>query len=169
VAEDLHRRFGDRVELVVGFLAFPSRRRAGYPTLPLRPPQHFPTADPAELEVGLTGPLSVASGKDGWTTLWIENHSHHPVTIVTHGHVTGRVVDHDGEGVGGSPTAEQLRRVDVHLEPHSRHPLDVLVGAASTEPALGYSVPPGAWAVDVLLELGDGRRLRTPALPLTVT
>jgi hypothetical protein len=169
VAATLHRDFGDEVDITVGFLAYPSRRRAGYPARPLRPPQHYPTVDPDELEVGLAAPLTVPSGGEVWGSLWIENRSGAALAVVTHGHVTGRVVDGDGEGVGGSPRPEPATRVDVHLEPHSRHPVGLVVGAASSEPALGYVVPPGRWAVDVLLDLTDGRRLRTHPLSITVT
>lgn len=45
----------------------------------------------------------------------------------------------------------------------------MLVGTASDSAQLGYAVPPGEWAVRVTLELGDGRRVRTPMLPITVT
>ncbi|MGH2719381.1 MAG: hypothetical protein ACRDJU_12495 [Actinomycetota bacterium] len=45
----------------------------------------------------------------------------------------------------------------------------LLVGTASFDATLGYAVPPGRWAMDVVVDLGDRGRFRTPPLPVVVT
>jgi hypothetical protein len=60
----------------------------------------------------------------------------------------GRVVG----GYEGAITLE-LRRDTVPAGTSKEVP--ILIGTASLDPALGYAVPPGEWALRILLELGD--------------
>jgi hypothetical protein len=169
-AGGLHERFGDDVDLVVGFLRYPSAQLFAYPVLALRPPQHFPMTDPDELEVGLRFALQVPSGHDTWGTLEVRNLGRRRLEVLTGGHLVGRVVDpRTGEGVGGPPGAPHEHPETVGIEAGGHAPVYLRVGTASLAPGLGYAVPAGEWHVDTLLHLGDGRILRTHPLPLTVT
>ena len=99
IAEDLHTRFGDNVELTVGALPYP----------PGRPPRWPPTTEPpAELlsprqaTVELDGPAVVRSGHTLRHRLLLRNHSGDHLKIPTNGHLTTTVVDPTtGEVVGG--------------------------------------------------------------------
>ncbi len=93
-AEELHRRFGDDVELVVGSLSYPERQpwrpRAiregrGRITTPGRP---IPDIDPNEMTVELDAPIVVASGHHVHGALRVHNLSADPIVIKTKGVVT---------------------------------------------------------------------------------
>src|ERR1019366_6897906 len=88
-AEDLHRRFGDDVELVVGEFTYPDRA-------PWR--QHesakndIPDTDPMLTSVELDAPIVVASGPIGRGALRVHNLSAETIVICTKGHVPAQVV-----------------------------------------------------------------------------
>jgi hypothetical protein len=46
--------------------------------------------------------------------------------------------------------------------------IPLVVGTASFAHDLGYAVPPGEWALTVDLSLGDGRKVRTPAMAFLI-
>jgi hypothetical protein len=72
------------------------------------------------------------------------------------------------EVVGGFAGAQHLPLVRFQVEPGESTPIPMLVGTASIAPRLGYAVPPGRWAIEVRLNLGDRGWFRTPLVPLTV-
>lgn len=167
-AEELHRRFGDDLELVVGSLTFPERQ----PWRP-RPAGHAdsaPAMDPSVFTVELAGPVTVTSGHSTEGALRVHNNSSDPVGIVTNGQVTARVVDPvSGLTVGGFAGAQRLPRVVFGIAPGDTESIPMLVGTAGSSPNIGYTVPAGKYAVQVVLELEDGRVMLTPPLPVTVT
>ncbi|MGA2805269.1 MAG: hypothetical protein ABSF89_12910 [Acidimicrobiales bacterium] len=180
-AESLHRRFGDDVELVVGFLRYPQRQ-------PRR--QHtgarddIPDMDPTLMTVELDAPIVVASGHTVRGALRVHNLSADTIVICTNGHVTAQVLDPDTRAVVGCFAGGQiLPGIYFRAAPGETVVVPVLVGTASFSPDLGYVVPAGEWAIQVILELEDEnatgwqrgtsrpgrRRVRTPLLPITVT
>jgi hypothetical protein len=180
-AEELHRRFGDDVELVVGLLHYPEPG-------PLRqhanPPDFISEMDPAVMTVELDAPIVLASGHNVRGALRVHNKGTDPIVIATNGQVTARVVDpRTGEVVGGYSGFQTLPLVYFRADAGGTVVVPVLVGTASFSPTLGYTVPAGQWAIRVVLDLegGDGsrgqfgadrparRRLRAPLLPITVT
>ncbi|MGD0985797.1 MAG: hypothetical protein ABSA65_18610 [Acidimicrobiales bacterium] len=180
-AESLHRRFGDDVELVVGFLRHPQRQ-------PRR--QHtgarddIPDMDPKSMAVELDAPIIVASGRTVRVALRVHNLSADTIVICTNGQVTAQVLDPDTRAVVGRFAGGQiLPGIYFRAAPGETVVVPVLVGTASFSPDLGYVLPAGVWAIQVVLELEDenatgwqrgtgrpGRRqVRTPLLPITVT
>jgi hypothetical protein len=92
------------------------------------------------------------------------------IVICTNGHVTAQVVDpRTGDVVGGFAGAQTAPLVAFQAAPDGTVVVPVLVGTASRLPELGNSVPAGEWAIRVNLKLEDGRRVRAPLLPMTVT
>ena len=178
IAEDLHRRFGDDVKLVVGMGPYPEpqvRRQ-------VNAPDDIPDMDPTLMSVDLVSPITVASGSTVRGELRVENMSAESIVISTNGGVTAQVVDpRTGVVVGGFVGWQTLPSVYFRAAPGDTVVVPVLVGTASLLPELGYAIPAGEWAIQIVLELeeGDGegrhsslterRRLRTPPLPITVT
>jgi hypothetical protein len=99
VAEELHRRFGDDVELVVGLLHYPGPEP---PRQHANAPDDIAEVDPTVMTVELDAPIVVASGHHTRGALRIHNTGTDPIVIATNGQVTARVVDpRTGEVVGG--------------------------------------------------------------------
>jgi hypothetical protein len=181
-AAKLHRRFGDDVELVVGSLSYPERQPWRISTKT----DAISEMDPTEMTVELDAPIVVASGQNVRGALRVHNLSAAPIVI--HGRqdpilpngkvVHAQVVDvRTGEVVGGLAGAKYrpgerfggFMRYVFRVAPSEKDLLPMVFSTESASPDLGYAVPAGEWAVWVQLELDDGRRLRTPLLPITVT
>ena len=179
-AQNLCRRFGDKVILVVGVLRYPECE-------PWREHSHgrgdLADIDPSELTVGLDAPIVVASGRNAQGGLRIHNLTADAVVLSTNGHVTAEVVDPSTRAVvGGGTGIERLVLVHTPVPSDDTVVMPLFVGTASYVPELGYAIPAGEWALQgtLTLELGDDagwqrdrtrsrRHFRTPLLPVTVT
>jgi hypothetical protein len=170
-AEELHRQFGDDVELTVGALPYPPGRQ------PSPRPATAPAADlldPQETTAELDGPAVVRSGHTLRHGLLVGNLTHHELTIATNGQVTAVVVDPGtGQTVGGFAGFQTLPGVFFRVAAGTTERIPLLIGTASFTPELGYILPPGSWGIQVPLDLAPDiltrhRRL-TPVLPLTIT
>lgn len=166
VAQDLHAKFGDDVQLMVGALRYPER------TLPIPPTSGppVPELDPAELSVTLDGPLSLPSGTMAHHGLVVRNLGRRDVVIGTTGELIADVVDPaTGQVVGGYAGAVRLMLQTFTVAPATAKRIPMLVATASRVPDLGYAIPPGQWGIQVTLDPAAGRAVRTPPLPMTVT
>jgi hypothetical protein len=167
-AADLHARFGDFVSLRVGALAYPPES-APPPNPPVASDDAAPV-DPAEFHVALDGPLTIRTGGTTTHHLLVTNLTEADVGIETNGHLTATIVDPDtGVSVGGYAGAQRLPLVTFTAAPATTLRIPLLVGTASYRPALGYTVPPGAWCLSAPIRLADGRHLTTPPLAVTIT
>lgn len=170
-AEELHRQFGDDVELRVGALP--------YPPGPEPRPQPVTTPlpdllDSREITVELDGPAVVRSGHTLRHSLLVRNLSGRDLQIATNGQVTAAVVDpQTGEVVGGFSGWQTAPLVIFRVAAGATEPIPLLIGTASYTPQLGYVVPAGEWGIQATLTLGphprDSPSRRTPILPLTIT
>jgi hypothetical protein len=160
-AERLHRGFGDDVVLTVGAMSYPDATD--------QPADEQPAdiASPQELTAGLDAPLTVHSGHDDSAQLLVTNHTNDVLHV--NGGLTA-VVTEPGSGrvVGGYTGFLTMQLTTYGIRPAATVPIPLLVGTTSRIAALGYAIPPGRWTMHTTLDLGDGRRLRTPALPLTI-
>jgi hypothetical protein len=172
-AGELHRQFGDDVELTVGWLPYPpgrpvrTRRRSAPSELP-------DLLDPDKVTVALDEPAVVRSGHTLSHQLMVHNLARSELQLATSGTVTAVVVDpQTGETVGGFSGAQILPLKIIRVIPGDSMRIPLLIGTASSRPQLGYAVPPGEWGIQVTLKLGpdprDSPRRRTPILPLTIT
>jgi hypothetical protein len=171
IAEDLHRQFGDDVELTVGALPYPPGRPQRYQGHGGQPADLL---DPGEVAAELDGPAVIGSGHTLWHGLLLRNLTDRDLEIVTNGQVTAEIVDpRSGEVVGGYPGMQTLKAVVFAVAPATSERIPLLIGTASYTPRLGYAIPAGEWGIQVTLKLGrcssDALRRRTPVLPLTVT
>ena len=191
-AEELHRQFGDDLELTVGALPYPPGRLSP-PSPAADPPVDL--LDPDEIAAEVDGPAVVRSGHTLRHGLLLRNRAGRELQIATNGQVTATVVDpHTGEVVGGYGGFQQLPLIIVRVPPAQTGQVPLLIGTASCTPRLGYTIPPGDWGIQATLTLvphhdaeGDSRRgdahlralravvgrdllhRRTPILPLTIT
>jgi hypothetical protein len=164
-ARELKEKFGDRVELSVGFMSYPGAQVQEGILEESIPDQ----VDPS-LTVTLDEPCEVVSGHDRNTTVEIHNRREEPVTLITSGLLVPYIVDpSSGRVVGGFAGIVTLQRVLFDVAPGESRSSRALVGTASVLPELGYSVPPGQWAMTVVLTLEGREEVRTPELPLTIT
>jgi hypothetical protein len=190
LARELHERFGDLVELTVGALPYPPgstpwwqspRPAEGSGGKPPGEPAGAAGAtgepaallDPAEVTAELDGPAVVSSGHTLRHGLLLRNHTGAELAIATNGQVTAVVVDpHSGEAVGGYAGFQTLPLIMFRVPPGGTERIPLLIGTASFTARIGYTVPPGSWAIQATLEIVGPReeriRRRTPALPLTV-
>jgi hypothetical protein len=170
-AEELHRQFGDDVELTVGALPYPPGRQPPRGAATAPPPDLL---DSEEITAELDGPAVVRSGHTLRHSLLVRNLSGSELQIPTNGQVTAVVVDpQTGEVVGGFSGAQPLPLVIFRVAAGATERIPLLIGTTSISPRLGYVVPAGEWGIQATLMLGpdprDSPRRRTPILPLTIT
>ncbi len=170
-AEELHRQFGDNVDLTVGALPYPPGRQPQRSPVPGQPPELL---DPHEIAAELDGPAVVRSGETLRHGLLLRNLTGQGLQVETNGHVTAIVVDPEsGETVGGLSGPQLLPLIVFRVAPGQTERIPLLIGTDSTMPQLGYTIPAGNWGLQVTLRLGPHRRdspgRRTPILPLTIT
>jgi hypothetical protein len=173
-AEELHRRFGDDVELTVGWLPYPPGRPARRRRQQGVPCELPDLLDPDEVTVELDEPAVVSSGHTLNRYLTVHNLTGTELQLATNGGVTAVVMDpQTGETVGGFSGAQIVPLKILRVPPGGSTRVPLLIGTASSRPQLGYAVPPGEWGIQVTLVLGphpsDSPHRRTPILPLTVT
>lgn len=171
-AEELHRQFGDDVELTVGTLPYPPGRRE--PRQRRASGQIPDLLDPREVTVALDGPAVVSSGRTLHHHLTVHNLTGSELQIATNGHLTAAVVDpQTGEVVGGFSGWQTQPLIFFRAAPGGSARIPLLTGTASRTLRLGYTVPAGEWGIQATLKLGpdprNSPRRRTPILPLTIT
>ncbi len=170
VAAELQGRYGDAIDLTVGFLHFPECAvpQAAAPLLAsLGQPEAVPL--PEELHVVAIEVLKVKSGANLQSAIRLINEGDVEVVAQTNGRLTPRVVDpKSNETVGGYSGAQTMPLVRFRAPAGGSVEIPLLVGTASTVPRLGYAVPPGLWAVEITLGLGVPGVFQAPLIPLEV-
>jgi hypothetical protein len=168
LAQQLLTRYGDAVDLTVGFLHFPD---CAFPEgeRPALADDHRPIPLlPDDLQV-FVGNLEVKSGRNLESTIRLWNNGDHEVVTHNNGWVTARVIDPETmETVGGFSGAQTLPLVPFCAAAGESVEIPLLVGTASIIPRLGYAVPPGRWAIQATLGLTDAGVFQTPPLPIAV-
>lgn len=162
VAEGLHQRFGDDVDLTVGAMGYPNRTA---PPILSRPPLYEASS---RIVVSFPSPVLVRSGYFIDADFVVRNLTDQPLRIV--GPHAVLVDPGSGEFVGyySGPIALILPHYD--FEPNTSLAVPVLIGTDSVVPDLGWAVPPGTWAVRIVMDLAEpGELVCTAALPITVT
>lgn len=170
VAAQIYREYGTDVDLTVGFLHYPDRRRLwpGGFERPPRPVVHDELLPEMMLSASLDEPIAVPSGHSTHSTVRLSNHQSALEVVKTNGNVTARVLDpRSGAVVGGYDGAQNAPLVTFQIQPGESSTIPLLVGTASLVGDFGYALPPGQWAFDVILELRSGR-YRIPPMPVTV-
>jgi hypothetical protein len=170
-AEELHRQFGDSVDLTVGALPYPPGRQLPQHPVPAESVQLF---DPRDAVAELDGPAIVESGSSLVHGLLLTNLARRELQIATNGHVTPAVVDPvTGARVGGFSGAQILPLIVFRVSAGETERIPMLIGTDSSMPEMGFAIPPGDWGLQITLKLGprptDSVRRRLPTLPLKIT
>jgi hypothetical protein len=170
LAAQLQEKYGDAVDLTVGFLHFPD---CGFPdsTEPAFASSARPRPEllPEQLHVITDEDLEVSSGANLRSTICLINEGSTDVVVSTNGQLTALVIDpNTNEPVGSYAGAQTLSLVRFTAPTARSVEIPLLVGTASADPRLGYAIPPGRWAVEIPIALGDGKLFRAPLLPLSI-
>ncbi len=167
VAEALHERFGDEVVLRVGALPYPPATDTSI--FAVQPDDSDASALPDGLTVELSAPLMVRSGEEAQVGLVVANVTGEEVVVNTNGRLVARVVSPStGMRVGGFSGFSRMPLVRFTVPDGASTQIPLLVGTASFVRELGYTIPPGHWALTVVLKLTDRRRIRTPPMAFEV-
>ena len=171
LAQRLLDAYGDAVKLRVGFLSYPDPTMIDTQVPQYRPPapEQPPLLAAEELQVSVDEGLEVQSGGHLGTVLHVHNVGTQEIVALTNGAVTAATVDpRTGSVVGGYEFAQNMSGIEFRIPPGDVVDIPLLVGTASTDPLLGYCVPPGRWAIEVSLNLRDRGIFRTPLLHIEV-
>lgn len=172
-ARNLHQRFPG-LGITLGVLGYPDGGPERAATLSEWLGK-MATLSPDELGTDLDGPLTVPSGHSARHTLLVTNPSRDPVVLHTNGMVTGFVFDAGGELVGLTADPQGLPLIVYEVAPGATVSVPLAVGTAGVDRNVGYVVPPGEWAVRVVVpvaegaHLGSARNKLSPPLPITVS
>jgi hypothetical protein len=170
VAAQLRERFGEAVDLTVGFLHYPDCgiRGSGGP-LGAHSAQPRTMELPEVIHVAVDEDLRVRSGANLQATIRLTNDGDEEVVVHTNGRLTAMVLDpKTNETVGGYAGAQTMPLVLFRAPRGGSVDIPLLLGTASMTPRLGYSVPAGRWAIEITLDLGTKGAFRTPRFPLAV-
>ena len=171
LAQRLLDAYGDAVKLRVGFLSYPDPTMidAQAPRHRQPAPEQPPLLAAEEFQVSVDEGLAVQSGGHLGTVLHVHNVGAQEIVVLTNGAVTAGIVDpRTGKVVGGYEFVQTAIGVAFRVPPGAVVDIPLLVGTASTDPILGYCVPPGRWAIEVSLNLQDRGIFRTPLLHIEV-
>lgn len=147
IAADLHRRFGDALDITVGSKPFPPDRITDFRTVPL------PVSD-ADLPLAVDirfEPAAVVAGEDLRGTATLTNEGRDRLRFITGG------VRHPGDdklaGVFRGPQSAAALAAD--LDHGQSRDVPVLMGTASCLPDRSYAVPAGTYEVVADLSLNQ--------------
>jgi hypothetical protein len=171
LAAELHERYGDAVDLTVGYLHYPDCTLLKFDGSPrtLSFPERPPLLPPDVGDVSVPEELRVTSGHQARSELSLRNCGPEELVLETNGSVTATVVDgNTNERVGSFEGAQTMPLVRYSAKPGTTVQVPLLIGTACLLPRLGFAVPPGEWAIEVVLGFADRGRFITPHLPLMV-
>ena len=155
----------------MGFLSYPDPTMIDTQVPQRRPPapERPPLLAAEEVQVSVDEGLEVRSGEHLVGVLHVHNVGTQEIVVLTNGAVTAATVDpHTGSVVGGYEFTQHMPGIEFRVPPGGVVDTPLLVGTASTDPLLGYCVPPGWWAIEVSLNLRDRGIFRTPLLHIKV-
>ncbi len=147
--------------LTVGYLPFPQNdARRGADFVPSQEPPDLASL-PEEVSLSLEEGLEIRSGSHVRSTLTIRNESTFDLVV---GKLVPPVVDPTSEVViGGYEGAITMELRRYHVPAGDSKELAILIGTASTRPDVGWAVPPGRWAVRMLVRFGgEGAQRMVP-------
>jgi hypothetical protein len=171
LAGQLLDRYGEAIEVTVGLLRFPDQVQPDEAEGSRRPfdvdqPPLFPEG---EVSAALVEPLEVQSGRNFHGQLIVFNKGTDDVVIQTNGHITGRVVDAGTlEAVGLFSGAQTMPLIPFVAAAGASVEIPLLGGTASPSGSLGYSTPPGLWALEVVLIVENKGAFRAPLMAISV-
>lgn len=160
-AQQLHERFGGSVQLTVGAMSYP---HATPPRAPLLPPID---AGLGRLAVSFDSPVMVRSGYSAQVSVELHNLTEEALTILNPS--TWIINPETDQVVGYFSGIRAAVAYSYDVQSKAFVSASILIGTDSVVPELGWAVPPGSWAVRIVIGLGDRGIACPPPLPITVT
>jgi hypothetical protein len=159
LAQELHRRYGDSLEITVGFKRFPpggSSDAANY----VKTPQEILVSRHIELKVGLIDDV-VCAGDDLRGQVWLTNKRPQSINIETGAIASGGIRrPHCDQISGWFSGALSAAGVNLRLAPEECGPIALVVGTASCDSTDLYVPTPGLYEavarVPVRVSSADG-------------
>jgi hypothetical protein len=146
--ENLADRYGNAVELRVGWFPFPARRRS-HPRPPAGTALQEQVFEGLEMSVE-AGQQVLEAGDDGHGRLVLRNSSPERIGPLGSGQpLAGSLLNASLEAVGGYGGAIAGTGLIIDLAPGRSASIPVIYGTASTREDLGYVVPPGSYWLQV--------------------
>jgi hypothetical protein len=171
LAAELQDRYGDAIDLTIGYFHFPDMAILNSDGSPSQrtEPERPPLLPSDEIQVSTPEGLEVKSGYNCRSMLRVHNLGSDEVRVMTNGQLTAYIVDpRSQEKVGGFSGAQPMPAVGFEILPGETADIPLLIGSASAVSRLGYAIPPGRWAIETELRLGDRGHFRTPPLSIDV-
>jgi hypothetical protein len=171
LAAELHDRYGDAIDLTVGRFPFPDAAVLSHDgAAEERTKQERPLLlPPDQIQISIPEGLEIKSGDTITSVLQAQNFESNEIAITTGLHLIAHIVDPETqEVVGGYSGAVATVARRFEIPPGESADIPLLIALESAVPRLGYAIPPGRWAVDTELRLGDRGVFRTPPLSISV-
>lgn len=168
VGAALKDRYGDRVDVSIGGLAWPAKRQTA--------PNAWCAVAPSTTGTpGITARLSVVNARprfgDRLTgSVTIENTTDRSLRVrkVNNGWVEGALLAPDGSVAGGVPTAELLVDAYEPVPPNSSVAIPVEIAPGSCTPWSGTATQPGSYDAVAVVKFADGTILFSTAVPVQI-
>jgi hypothetical protein len=153
MAASLRERYGDAIAITVGQLTYPDGHADEAEEIASGSKQPDVARLPDEVSLSLEAGVRIRSGSHVGSTLTIRNDSAREVVV---GKLIPSIVDlANGRVVGGYEGAITLEMRRYQVPAGSSKDVPILIGTASTRSDLGYAVPPGRWALRIVLQIGE--------------
>lgn len=172
LAARLLEQYGDALDIGVGFMKFPACTPLHLASTGQRAIASTRESLPLlkEIDVMTDVDLSVKSGAHHTATVRIENRGREVAVVTSNGGITARVLEPaSGDVVGGFDGVQHAPLFRHRIAPNDAVEIPLLIGTASTVPSLGYAVPPGRWAFDMIIKLEGRGTFRSPPRPIRIT
>jgi len=155
LAGELAARYGNAVELRVGFFSFPDRR-GSYPQPPSVPALEEQSSGRLEISVEADQRV-LEAGDDGHGRLVLRNGSSGRTGPLDSGQpLAGSLLDASLETAGGYGGWIAGTGLIIDLAPGQSVSIPVIYGTTSTRADLGYAVPPGTYWLQVQMPFRHG-------------
>jgi hypothetical protein len=155
LASELAARYGNAVELRVGWFPFPHRRHS-HPRPPAGTALQEQTFEGLEMSVE-AGQKVLETGDDGHGRLVLRNSSSERIGPLGSGQpLAGSLLNASLEAVGGYGGWIAGTGLIIDLAPGRSASIPVIYGTASTREDLGYAVPPGSYWLQVQMRFRRG-------------
>ncbi len=152
VAEQLHQRFGDVLEITLGQHRYPLEMAE---VLPPPPAPKSTNQFPDVVTTVLPDAPTFVTGEDIGGQVLIENLGAAPLIVQTGVVAFGVLLDEHGDVVGNWNGAVLLPSQRTPVTPGSRITHRFIAGSDTPDPRLGASLPPGTYSLVISIDIED--------------
>lgn len=165
LAGELRERYGDAVELTIGALAYPIEDAT---SVCPEPPTGRQLPGLSVEIVAPSGPISAPGMQTADLVVTLSNTGESPIRFES-GAATGTILDAEGQVVNADVMGTAGVGIPVDLAPGATTELPLSVSTVSCDPALGYALPPGDYALIAAIFHFDGESTTLLSSPIPIT